>query len=52
MTAQVWASESILHSALAAEPSGEPSSKYARQYQLPSQVFSSTAVRSRSAWSR
>ncbi len=32
-----WAIESIRHSALAAEPSGVPSSKKARRYQSPSQ---------------
>src|SRR5215471_10117555 len=40
MTAQVWAMESIRHSSFCAEPSGVPSSKYARRYQSPSHAFS------------
>ncbi len=42
-TAHDWAIESILHSALAAEPSGVPSSKKARRYQSPSQPSRSSA---------
>ena len=45
-TAHDWAIESIRHSALAAEPSGVPSSKNARRYQSPSQPWRSSARRS------
>ena len=40
----VRAIESILHSALMAEPSGVPSSKKARRYQSPSQPAPSSAI--------
>src|SRR6266540_1623575 len=44
MTPHVCAIESILHSSLAFDPSGAPSSKYALLYQAPSQPFFSTAA--------
>ena len=44
MTAHDWAIASIWHSAFSFEPSGVPSSKYARRYQSPSQLLSTAAV--------
>ena len=38
ITLQLCAIESILQSSLSAEPSGDPSSKYARRYHAPSQL--------------
>jgi len=43
ITLQLWAIESILHSSLVRDPSGEPSSKYARRYHSPSHAEFSTA---------
>ena len=43
-TAQDCAIESIWQAAFRAEPSGVPSSKYARRYQSPSQALASTAA--------
>ncbi len=51
-TAQDWAMESIRHSAFSAEPSGVPSSKYARRYQSPSQPAASSAGLSAAACAR
>src|SRR6185369_1750498 len=44
ITLHDWTIESILHSSFSADPSGVPSSKYARRNQFPSQAFFSTAV--------
>ena len=43
ITLQLCAIESILHSSLVREPSGDPSSKYARRYHSPSHADRSTA---------
>ena len=48
-TDQLCAIESMRHSALPAEPSGEPSSKYARRYHSPSQPCCSMLRRSSAA---
>src|SRR2546422_5353551 len=44
--------ESMRHASLMADPSGVPSSKYARRYQLPSQASRSSDSFSAPAWSR
>ena len=44
-TDQLWAIESIWHSGFAADPSGVPSSKYARRYHSPSQPCCSMLLR-------
>ena len=48
-TAHDCVSESMRHSSFCADPSGVPSSKYARRYQLPSQASSSMPVSQRAS---
>ena len=43
-TAQDWVNESSLHSSFCTDPSGVPSSKYARRYHPPSHASSSEPV--------
>ena len=45
ITAHACGIASIWHSSFCADPSGVPSSKYARRYQAPSQAFASSAAR-------
>ena len=50
-TAHDWVNESSLHSSFWTDPSGVPSSKYARRYQAPSHASSNIPVSQR-AWLR